>query len=243
MGSTFIRSKKDSDNPYVIINKKALNDTRLSLKAKGLMAILLSLPDDWEIYETELVKRSADGKSSLNSGIKELMKFGYLERTVKRNKKGQFKGYKYVVYESLPETRFSDIGKPEVGKLDTTNNNSTNNNYIYSASKDAHLEFFEEVWKLYPNKRGKAKVSNSKKKEIFKLADEFKRCIERYKLDVKKQRENGFPELKFQIGSTFFNSGYVDYLDENYKETMKVSNTKEDLSQNNGERLKRYETY
>lgn len=81
-----------------------------------------------------------------------------------------------------------------------------------------YSNFFEEVWKLYPNKKGKGKISNSKKKEIHKLGDEFKRCIERYKEYVENQRKNGFKDLKYQNGSTFFNSGYIDYLDDNYQE-------------------------
>lgn len=82
---------------------------------------------------------------------------------------------------------------------------------IYSA-------FFEEMWSLYPNKKGKGKISETKKKEIYKLGDEFKRCINRYIKDVEKRRKNGFPELNYQNGSTFFNNGYIDYLDKNYQE-------------------------
>jgi len=82
---------------------------------------------------------------------------------------------------------------------------------IYSA-------FFEEVWKLYPRKRGKGKISETKKKEIYKLGEEFKRCINRYEKDIKKDIKNGFKDKKHQNGSTFFNSGYVDYLDKNFIE-------------------------
>lgn len=86
-----------------------------------------------------------------------------------------------------------------------------NDTNIYSA-------FFEEMWSLYPSKKGKGRISNTKKKEIYKLGDEFKRCISRYIEDVEARRRNGFPELKYQNGSTFFNSGYEDYLDKNYQE-------------------------
>lgn len=81
--------------------------------------------------------------------------------------------------------------------------------------------FFEEVWKLYPNKKGKGKISKTKKKEIYKLGDEFKRCIERYKEYVENLKILGFKDLMYQNASTFFNSGYVDYLDINYEEKEK----------------------
>lgn len=85
------------------------------------------------------------------------------------------------------------------------------------SNDNLYNENFEKLWKLYPNKKGKAQVSNTKKKEIYKLGDEFERCISRYKEDVEAQRKNGFKELNYKNGSTFFRSGYVDYLDENYK--------------------------
>lgn len=82
-------------------------------------------------------------------------------------------------------------------------------------------QHFEKMWSLYPNKRGKGTISNTKKKEIYKLGEEFKRCISRYEKYVKEERAKGFKDLKYQNGSTFFNSGYVDYLDENVKEKEK----------------------
>ena len=46
----------------------------------------------------------------------------------------------------------------------------------------------------------------------------MKRCISRYIDYVEEQKKNGFKDLKYQNGSTFFNSGYIDYLDKNYQE-------------------------
>lgn len=70
--------------------------------------------------------------------------------------------------------------------------------------------FFAECWGLYPRKEGKASISNTTKLERFKLGDEFKRCIERYNTQIKK---NGTEKQYIKQGSTFWNSGYVDYLD------------------------------
>ena len=97
------------------------------------------------------------------------------------------------------------IGKDRLGK--------ENINNIYS------LEDYEEIWELYPNKKGKSQFL----KKIDKLLNTYSkeqitRCIDRYIKDVDVRRKNGFKELKYQNGSTFFNSGYVDYLDENYED-------------------------
>ena len=77
---------------------------------------------------------------------------------------------------------------------------------------DSLEDFFEKVWKLYPIKKGKGQVSESKKKTLQRIGlEELKRCIERFEDDMK-DRDRKY----WMHGSTFFNSGYVDYLDKNY---------------------------
>lgn len=72
--------------------------------------------------------------------------------------------------------------------------------------------FYEELWKLYPIKKGKGQVSLTKKKKLYRIGlEELSRCITRY-VD-----EYGDKDRQFMMhGSTFLNSGYVDYLDENW---------------------------
>lgn len=83
---------------------------------------------------------------------------------------------------------------------------------IYSAKEMEEL--FDRLWELYPNKRGKGRVSEAKKRELACIGfEEMKRCVERY-LDGLREEEWRKP----QNGSTFFNSGYVDYLDRNYSQ-------------------------
>lgn len=73
--------------------------------------------------------------------------------------------------------------------------------------------FFDSVWNLYPVKKGKGQVSKSKRLVLYKIGfDELSRAVDRYKTDLAKDSAWRKP----QNGSTFFNSGYVDYLDENY---------------------------
>lgn len=75
-----IRVAKNKDNPYVMMNKTGLNDPRLSFKAKGILAYLLSKPDDWKVMVSELINSSTDGKTAVYSGLKELEENGYLKR-------------------------------------------------------------------------------------------------------------------------------------------------------------------
>lgn len=102
-----IRVQKNEN--YTTINNTALKDTRLSFKAKGLMAYMLSVPDDWKFYQSELTNRAADGVSSIRSGLKELEKYGYLVRYQDRDSKtGEFAEIIWDLYEvPLSEKRIS----------------------------------------------------------------------------------------------------------------------------------------
>lgn len=148
-----IRVQKDKENPYVMINKIFLNENKMSLKAKGLFAYLLSLPDDWKIYVSDLTKRHKDGKESILSSIKELIKFGYMTRNKVRNEKGQYIGYSYLVHEKpvsnsdSSRNGFSVSGKTVSGKPATTNkefklkNNLTNKSSSRKNDDDDHKSY------------------------------------------------------------------------------------------------------
>ena len=76
------------------------------------------------------------------------------------------------------------------------------------------------VWKIYPNKKGKAKAYKKLPKLIKKYGyEQVKRCVERYSLEVKETDKQ-----YIKHGDTFFNGAYIDYLDNNYIELIKEQN-------------------
>lgn len=84
------------------------------------------------------------------------------------------------------------------------------------------LTLFEQLWQMYPVKKGKGQVSDTAKMRLLKVGyDEMSRAIERYK-----QYVSSVDYLSYQNGSTFFNSGYIDYLDANYDATIVRKNQK-----------------
>lgn len=92
---------------------------------------------------------------------------------------------------------------------------NSNNIYDYNNIKDNNAEaFFTTCWQAYPRKKGKGQVKDATKKRLAKEVglEQMLRCIERYKAEMV-----GRDEQYIMYGSTFFNSGYVDYLDENYE--------------------------
>ena len=78
---TIIRvQKNDKADPFARIDKIPLNDPRLSYKAKGILAYVLSKPDGWEVNITDLNNHAADGEKSIRSGILELINNKYCQR-------------------------------------------------------------------------------------------------------------------------------------------------------------------
>lgn len=75
---TIFRVVKDRENPYVMMDKRPLENPALSFKAKGILAYLLSRPDGWEVNVPDLVNRSTDGPSAIRSGLKELRAAGHV---------------------------------------------------------------------------------------------------------------------------------------------------------------------
>lgn len=124
-----MKIKKVYQKRFTTVDNTILNDTELSWKAKGLFVYLWSQANEWDFYETEVVKHSTDGLSSLRSGLKELEQQGYLKRQRVRDKQGKFKENEWLLSENpmlekpILENRILDNHT-----LTNTNNNNTNNN-------------------------------------------------------------------------------------------------------------------
>ena len=111
-----------------------LNDTSLSWKAKGLFVYLWSQADEWEFYETEVVKHSTDGIRSMRAGLHELEEKGYLSR--KRERVGnRLRGSIWLLSETPQKLQNVTLQNDSLqnvnlqnSTLTNTNNNNTNNN-------------------------------------------------------------------------------------------------------------------
>lgn len=120
------------------------------------------------------------------------------------------------IQESSKTETQDRLGKDRVRDRDNKNTICASD-HAQSASKADINAFFESIWQLYPNKKGKGQVSDAKKNALYKIGyEELSRAIDRYKTGLAKEEWR-----KPQNGSTFFNSGYVDYLDANYVEQEK----------------------
>ncbi|KAB2399932.1 MULTISPECIES: DnaD domain protein [Bacillus cereus group] len=124
------RVKKD--NNYSVINNTGLKDKRLSWKAKGILAYILTLPDDWVFYREELSQHAKDGINSLRAGMQELKEYGYIKRFPVRDEKNKIVRWETIIYE-IPMDDFPPVetplaGNPVAGNLPVENHKLLNTN-------------------------------------------------------------------------------------------------------------------
>ncbi|MGN1282715.1 MAG: DnaD domain protein [Limosilactobacillus sp.] len=114
---------------FSIIDNRVIEDGRLSWGARGLLEYMLSKPDDWKFYMSELISHSdKDGRDKTYGYINELKKYGYVTRKQKRNSSGKFGNQDLIVTDS-PLTGFPDTVKPDTDKPDTANPQLLNTEY------------------------------------------------------------------------------------------------------------------
>ena len=97
---------------YTVMSNHHLRNTALSLKAKGLLSLMLSLPDNWDYTTKGLASICKDGIDSICSAVKELEQHGYIVRERVRNDKGQLTTIEYTILEQ-PETALPEQEKPK----------------------------------------------------------------------------------------------------------------------------------
>lgn len=131
-------------NNYTVMANFHFKEKEMSLKAKGLLSLMLSLRDDWSYSISGLTKLSRDGKDSVMSALQELEKFGYLTRTQLVNNKGQFSGVEYHIYEQpqqeMPDAEKQDEEIQKAAKPDAENRGQLNTNKsITNKNKDINI--------------------------------------------------------------------------------------------------------
>lgn len=100
---------------YTIMSNSHFKAKEMTLKAKGLLSLMLSLPEEWDYSIAGLCTLSKDGKDSVMNALQELESFGYLSRTKLTDDKGRFAGYDYDIYER-PQTEKPYAGNPNTEK-------------------------------------------------------------------------------------------------------------------------------
>ena len=149
---------------FTVMSNTHFKEKKMSLKAKGLLSLMLSLPDDWNYSVSGLVTLSKDGKDSVMSALAELETFGYLERTRTVNERGQFSGIEYNIFEQpqteKPLAEKQNEEKPILEKANSENPPQLNTNKLNTYSnkntnelrtKGTDIDIFEDILKEVVN--------------------------------------------------------------------------------------------
>lgn len=110
---------------FTVVDNYALRDENLSLKARGLLVTMLSLPDNWQFSENGLCSIfKKDGQSSIRSGLKELEEAGYLVRTRTRDSLGRVSSVDWTIYD-YPHFENHNVAKPNLDLQPQLNTNKS----------------------------------------------------------------------------------------------------------------------
>ena len=111
---------------YTVMSNHHLRDKSLSLKAKGLLSLMLSLPEDWDYTTRGLAYICKDGVDSICATVRELEGAGYIVRARERHADGTLGGIEYTILEQprgmdAPKRAFPEQVKPVLGKPEQEN--------------------------------------------------------------------------------------------------------------------------
>src|SRR5699024_1507931 len=163
-------------------------------KAKGIMAYMLSKPDDWTFYLDELQKHSTDGRTSFRAGFDELKKQGYVKKVRKRKKDGTFE-WQTILYES-PHVGFPHMDKPHTDNqtllsINELSIDELNNDKQYRGLNSPSVQNEQSNTRDYTETTTDIKDYSSKIKDLlshFSSINNFEELNEEYWDVVKKTR-------------------------------------------------------
>ena len=171
-------------NNFTVMSNHHFKEKEMSLKAKGLLSLMLSLPDTWNYSISGLVKLSKDGKDSVMSALQELEKFGYLTRERLTNDKGQFNGVEYHIYEEPqrenpvadnPISVKENAAKPNAEKreqLNTIHIKEKDNKDINISSTNAEAISESELYEIL------IEIDDNELAELYRMYTEWRSTTE-----------------------------------------------------------------
>ena len=158
---------------YTVMSNYHLKDKGLTLKSKGLLSMILSLPEEWNYTTRGLASICKEGVDAIGSALKELETAGYIVRRQLRGTNGRITDTEYVIYEqpqpdmsqpypASPDTENPDMVKPDTEKPAELNieKSNTEKTITYGSSTDS-IPFREPAAAQLPERKGRDAMSVS----------------------------------------------------------------------------------
>ena len=177
---------------YTVMSNHHLRNANLSLKAKGLLSMMLSLPGDWNYTTRGLAKICKEGVDAIGAALRELEATGYIVRHKLRDRQGRISDTEYVIYEQpqlrKPDTDSPDTENPYMDKPDTEKpaelnieKSNTEKSITYGSSTDS-IPFRETAAARPPERKGRDAMS------VTEIENYRELILENIEYDCLKQR-------------------------------------------------------
>ena len=154
---------------YTVMSNHHLRNANLSLKAKGLLSMMLSLPEDWNYTTRGLAKICKEGVDAIGAALRELEAAGYIVRHKLRDRQGRISDTEYVIYEQpqlrKPDTDSPDTENPYMDKPDTEKpaelniEKSNTQKSITQRARTDSIPFREPAAARPPERKGRDAIS------------------------------------------------------------------------------------
>ena len=164
---------------YTVMSNHHLRNANLSLKAKGLLSMMLSLPEDWNYTTRGLAKICKEGVDAIGAALRELEAAGYIVRHKLRDRQGRISDTEYVIYEQpqlrKPDTDSPDTENPYMDKPDTEKpaelniEKSNTQKSITDGSSTDSIPFRETAAARPPERKGRDAMSVTEMEEYRDL--------------------------------------------------------------------------
>lgn len=157
---------------FTVMSNYHLRDKNLSLKAKGLLSQMLSLPEEWDYTLAGLSFINREKIDAVREAIKELESAGYIVRTRERDEKGRLKGTEYVIYEQPQKCEGEN---PALDKLKQEKPASENPTLDNPTLEKPTLDYPTQL-NTYKRNKEKSNIDSINHSSIKDEADEMSRA-------------------------------------------------------------------
>ncbi|MBP1971618.1 hypothetical protein J2Z83_003769 [Virgibacillus natechei] len=184
--SGIMRVEKNKN--FVVMDKTPLNDKSLSWKAKGIIAYMLSKPDDWIFYLDEVMTHSTDGEKSFRTGFQELKDNGYVKRKPIREG-SRIVRWETIVYENPLLADFVHVGNEHVGNVDVGNGYATKND----STKNELTKNDKDIYALYDHWNEQGIIKHKRMNQAMKSSTKAR--LEDYSIDELLKAIDNYTEI------------------------------------------------
>lgn len=207
---------------YTTISNVFLRDKELSLKAKGLLATILSLPENWDFSIKGICATIKEGTTAVYSAIDELKERGYCKVVTNRNEKGMIVGNDYTFYEDPSMENLNVGNQTQINTNISLPNTKDTDNKEKNKEEETKKELFEQCWIAYmrKGKKGKSlqywkKLTESEKKMVLPHIKAYVTSRElQYQQDFERYlRDKTFTTIVFSKNKVIYDPTRLDKKD------------------------------